>query len=116
MLLDLWGNEADFEAKQLIVGDVHGQVAWQKMVGERFAQFDYEHELALVWHVAGRQSPVTIDPRIEFGAPMVRGIATWVLKGRWNAGESIEDIEEDFKLSGDEIKQGLQFEDIQVAV
>jgi len=116
MLLDLWENEADFEAKQLIVGDVHGQVAWQNMVGERFAQFDYEHELALVWHVAGRQSPVIIDPRIAFGAPMVRGIATWVLKGRWKAGESTEDIEEDFRLNEDEIKQGLQFEGIQVAV
>lgn len=116
MLLDLWKNESEFEAKQLIIGDGNGQVAWQNMVGERFAQFDYEHELALVWHVAGRQSPVIIDPRIAFGAPMVRGIATWVLKGRWKAGESIEDIEEDFRLSEDEIKQGLQFESMQVAV
>jgi uncharacterized protein (DUF433 family) len=116
MLLDLWESERDFETKRLIVGDVHGQVAWQKMVGERFAQFDYEHELALIWHVAGRQSSVTIDPRIAFGAPMVRGIATWVLKGRWNAGESTEDIAEDFSLKENEIKQGLQFEGIKVAV
>ena len=116
MLLDLWESERDFKAKKLILGDADGQVAWQKMVGERFAEFDYEYELALVWHVAGRQSPVIIDPRIAFGAPMVRGIATWVLKGRWKAGESIEDIEEDFRLNEDEIKQGLQFEGIQVAV
>ena len=51
---------------------------------------------------------------IAFGAPMVRGIATWVLKGRWKAGESIEDIKEDFTLGEDEIKQGLQFEDIRI--
>lgn len=115
MLLDLWEKESDFNAKQLVVGDIHDQITWQKMVGERFAQFDYEHGLALVWHVAGRQSPVIINPRIAFGAPMVRGIATWVLKGRWKAGESIEDIKEDFRLNEDEIKQGLQFEGIQVA-
>ncbi len=116
MLLDLWKSEPDFESKQLIIGDADGQVTWQSMVGARFAEFDYEHELALVWHVAGRQSKVIIDPRISFGAPMVRGIATWVLKGRWNAGESIGDIEEDFRLDEDEIKQGLQFEGIQVAI
>ena len=116
MLLDLWRSEPDSGAKQLILGDVYSQVTWQGMVGDRFAEFDYEHALALIWHVAGRQSQVIIDPRIAFGAPMVRGIATWVLKGRWNAGESAEDIEEDFTLNQDEIKQGLQFEGIQVAV
>ncbi len=116
MLLDLWRTEPDSEAKLLILGDVYGQETWQEMVGDRFAEFDYEHELALIWHVAGRQSRVTIDPRIAFGAPMVRGVATWVLKGRWKAGESIEDIEEDFALDKSEIAQGLQFEGIKVAV
>jgi uncharacterized protein (DUF433 family) len=115
MLLDLWRSDPDSEAKRLILGDVYGQETWQDMVGDRFAEFDYEHELALIWHVAGRQSRVTIDPRIAFGAPMVRGIATWVLKGRWKAGESIEDIEEDFQLDKGEIEQGLQFEGIKVA-
>ncbi len=113
MLLDLWQVENDSDIKQLIIGDAHGQVAWQHMVGERFAQFEYEYNLALVWHVRGRQYPVIIDPRIAFGAPMIRGIATWVLKGRWQAGESVEDIKEDFRLEENEIKQGLQFEGIQ---
>ncbi len=116
MLLDLWKSEPDFEGKRLIIGDADGQVTWQDMVGDRFAEFDYQHDLALIWHVAGRQSRVTIDPRIAFGAPMVRGIATWVLKGRWKAGESIEDIEEDFQLDKSGIEQGLQFEGIKVAV
>ena len=115
MLLDLWKVEDDIDIKKLIFADASGQVAWQDMVGERFAEFDYEYGLAIVWHVAGRQSPVIIDPRISFGAPMVRGIATWTLKGRWNAGESVEDIEEDFGLTREEIKHALQFEGVQVA-
>lgn len=116
MLLNLWESENDIDMKKpIILGDVHGQIAWQNMVGDRFAQFEYEHDLALIWHVRGTQSPVVIDPRIAFGAPMVRGIATWVLKGRWKAGEEIEDIKEDFGLGEDEIKHGLQFEGIRVA-
>lgn len=116
MLLNLMEFEDDTQFENLIVGDAHGQMVWKQMVGERFAQFDYEYDLAIIWHVAGRQSPVIIDPRVSFGAPMVRGIATWVLKGRWNAGEIIEDIEGDFGLQQEEIKYGLQFEGIQVAI
>ena len=54
---------------------------------------DYEFGLALVWHAAGRP-PVLIDPRISFGAPMIKGVR--VLKGRHEAGESIGDIRDDF--------------------
>lgn len=114
MLLDLWQIDGEAEMKKLIIGDAHGQIAWQPLVGERFAQFDYEHGWALVWHVAGRESPVVIDPRIAFGAPMIKGIATWVLKGRWEAGECIEDIKEDFGLTDEEIRHGLKFEGIEV--
>ena len=40
-----------------------------------------------------------IDPRISFGAPMIKGVPTWVLKGRHEAGESIGDIRDDFSLT-----------------
>ena len=114
-MLDLRQIDDDASIDGLVVGDAGGQIAWQEMVGERFAQFDYEQGLALVWHVRGRNSRVTIDPRISFGAPTVRGIPTWVLKGRWNAGESIEDIEDDLGLGKEDIRQGLRFEGIQLA-
>ena len=99
----------------LVVGDAHGQIAWQEMIGARFAEFDYEEDLALTWHVRGRDNPVVIDPRVSFGAPTVRGLPTWVLKGRWKAGESISDIEDDFGLEEEEITHGLGFEGIQLA-
>ena len=95
-----------------MVADAHGQTAWQEMVGERFAQFDYESGLALVWHVAGRDSPVVINPRVSFGAPTIRGIPTWALKGRWTAGESIEEMADDFGLDEDDVSMGLNFEGI----
>ena len=60
----------------------------------------------------GRQSPVLIDPRISFGAPMIKGVPTWVLKGRYEAGES----RDDFSLTEKEIQHGLEFEGIHHAV
>ena len=57
-----------------------------------------------------------IDPRISFGAPMIKGVPTWVLKGRHEAGESIGDIRDDFSLTEEEVQQGLEFEGIQVTL
>ncbi|MFH1140798.1 MAG: hypothetical protein V1724_03810, partial [Chloroflexota bacterium] len=86
MLLEFSQFEPDFDPRRVIVADAGGQLGWEQMMAERFAEFDYEYDLAMVWHVAGRSSLVRIDPRIAFGAPIVGGIPTWVLKGRWKAG------------------------------
>lgn len=109
-LLDLRDIEGETEYNKLIVADRAGQEAWQTMVSNRFAEFDYEHGLALVWHVAGRSSPITIDPRIAFGTPTIDGIATWIIKGRVEAKESIPEIKEDFDLTEEQIEYALEFE------
>ncbi|MCH8988185.1 MAG: DUF433 domain-containing protein [Chloroflexi bacterium] len=115
VMLDLRDVDKDQQIGKLIVADRSGQIAWQEMVSERFAQFDYHEGLAVVWWVRGRQMPVTIDPRVAFGAPTVKGIPTWALRGRWRAGESITDIQDDFALAEEDIEHALQFENIQVA-
>ena len=112
-MLDLRDIDEDALIGNLVAADKDGQVAWPEVVADRFTQFDYCNDLALTWHVKGRDNLVVIDPRISFGAPTVKGIPTWVLKGRWDAGESIADIEDDFGLSEEEIRQGLVFEGIQ---
>ena len=114
-MLNLIDVDDDASLDSLVVGDADGQIAWQEMVGARFAQFDYEQEMALIWHVKGRDNSVVIDPRISFGAPTVKGIPTWVLKGRWNAGESVADIKDDFGLAEEEVTHALAFEGIQLA-
>lgn len=117
LLMNLSEAEPDLETQDLIVGDAGGQIGWNVMMEDRLLQFDYDlrYELALKWFVAGQGSPVVIDPRIAYGAPMVKGIPTWVLKGRWDAGESISDIKEDFGLDEEEIAHGLRFEEIDIA-
>jgi len=112
VILDLASVEEDSDLNRLIIASASGQIAWQPEVENRFMEFEYEAGLAVVWHVAGRESPVRIDPRVAFGAPTVRGIPTWALRGRANAGESIEELMRDFGLERHEVVEALTFEGI----
>jgi uncharacterized protein (DUF433 family) len=106
--------DPDPNFEKLVVTDRFGQLAWSNMLEGKFAEFDYEYELALRWHPAGRDSLVIIDPRIAFGAPMVCGLPTWVLKGRWNAHETPNEIRDEFGLSEQAVRDGLAFEGIKL--
>lgn len=81
----------------------------------QFAEFDYAHGIVIRWHLAGRDSQVMIDPRIAFGDPMVSGLSTWVILGRYNAGETIPEIMDDFEMSESAVRDALAFEGIQVS-
>jgi Putative DNA-binding HTH domain len=80
----------------VLQADQGGQLTWENIIG-RLREFEYEHDgIVIRWYVAGRASPIIIDPRIAFGAPTVGGTPTWIIKGRWNAGEPDSEIAEDF--------------------
>lgn len=55
---------------------------------------------------------VVIDPLVSFGRPTVSGsgVLTSILVQRIDAGESIEDLEEDYGLSGEQINAAVLFE------
>lgn len=114
---ELWMDYAQFEAtsgdKTLLNATQGGQLAWSDIIG-RLHEFDYENDggLAIRWHVAGRDESVIIDPRIQFGAPSVEGVATWAFKGRWEAGEELDDIADDFGVSNSDVLAALRFEGI----
>ncbi len=115
ILVDLSQFERD-EDLRLVVADKGGQLAWEELMEDRLLEFDYEDGgIVVTWHPAGRQSLVTVDPRIAFGAPNVSGIPTWVLKGRYNAGESLVDVADDFGLDEVAIRDAWKFEGIDVA-
>ena len=112
ILLDFSQFEHD-EDLRLVVADKGGQLAWEDVMENRLLEFDYEDGgIAVQWHLAGRKSLVVIDPRIAFGAPNVSGIPTWILKGRYHAGETVTDIVEDFHLVDTAIKDAWEFEGI----
>lgn len=101
---------------ELLIGNKGGQMAWKKIIGDRFKEFEYDEEgRATRWHVAGKGSPVMIDPRVRFGAPHVGGVPTWVLKDRWQVGESVKDIADDFDLRSPQVVKALEFEGVDVA-
>lgn len=90
-----------------------GQLVWESFVSPRLQEFEYEDGgIAIRWHVAGGKSPILIDPQMSFGAPTVRGVPTWVITGRWKAGESIADIANDFDLNKLDVRKALQFEGV----
>ena len=93
-----------------------GQMAWAEVIDTKFTEFEYQDDLAVRWHVGGKQSHVLIDPRVSFGAPTVSGIATWAVKGRWEAGESLEDIAEDLGLETSDVTYALKFEGVKAPV
>lgn len=97
------------KAGTLLVANKGGQLAWPEIIGERFDQFEYEKGMALKWHLTPDQR-VVLDPRVSFGSPAVRGVPTWALRGREVAGESIEDIADDFSLKTEDVKSALEFE------
>jgi uncharacterized protein (DUF433 family) len=88
-----------------------GQLAWSEIMG-RLQQFEYDRKLGLAvrWHVAGKQSPVTIDPRVRFGAPSVEGVPTRLVLARWEAGEAADEIADDFDMSERVVRAALEFE------
>jgi uncharacterized protein (DUF433 family) len=101
---------SDIKPGSIAQVDEGGQLEWEIMIG-RLREFDYEKNgIVLQWHVAGRSSPIVIDPRIAFGAPAVKGTPTWIIRGRWNAGESNSDIAEDFGIKEEEVREALKFE------
>ena len=95
---------------KVLVANAGGQYAWKAIIGDKFNEFEYDGLIARRWHVAGKGSPIIIDPRVAFGAPHVRGIPTWVLKNRHDGGESSAEIARDFKLPRKLVKTALKFE------
>jgi uncharacterized protein (DUF433 family) len=102
----------DLKDNTVLQADESGQLAWESVIG-RLREFEYEHPgIVLKWHVGGPSSPIIIDPRISFGAPAVRGTPTWIIRGRYDAGESDSDIADDFGIKRDEVREALKFEGV----
>lgn len=103
----LWIDYAD----ELLEVSGMGQLTWSKIIG-RLHEFEYDEHAGLVnaWHVAGRASHVVIDPRIQFGKPSVRGIATWVIAARAETGQDRASIAKDFGVPKSVIAEALSFE------
>ena len=110
IVMDLIDAEPDADLENLIIADAAGQLGWASMIENRFGQFEYVEQLAIRWHPQGIASPVVIDARVSFGAPTIRGVPTWAIRGRKVAGELPSEIADDFGLNEDEVEAAIAFE------
>ena len=55
---------------------------------------------------------VVINPYVSFGRPILSsvGVPTEIINERFNAGETIEELAEDYGLTVTEIEEGLRYE------
>ena len=102
---------------RLIMTDTAGQTIWHELIMRRLEEFEYDHNLAVIWRPRGRDVPIVMDPRVAFGAPMAEAsrIPTWVFRERFAAGESIGEIADDFGAAEVEIIAALDFEGVAMA-
>lgn len=114
VLMEEMTKELGKTTARLLVANRGGQYVWADVIGHRFSEFDYENEIAVRWNVHGRDTGIVIDPRISFGAPAVRGVPTWAIRGRYKAGEAIEDLAEDFQIAKSDVLKALKFEGVSV--
>lgn len=61
---------------------------------------------------ADEPRPVTIDPKVAFGRPVLSGtgIPTEVVADRFNAGETIDELAEDYGRARGEIEEAIRFQ------
>ncbi|TAK22538.1 MAG: hypothetical protein EPO26_10805 [Chloroflexota bacterium] len=88
----------------------HGALPRIGAIARRAEQFDYEAGVAVKWHPRGRDSAVVVNPRVSFGSPSVQGVSTYVLRGRFLAGEAVEVTADDFDIPLDELTDALALE------
>ena len=106
---DLIGSSG--KDKLIDVGE-NGQLAWKNIVEGLFLEFDYDASRAVRWRPFKRNQNIVIDPNVAFGAPSIHGVPTWALRGRFNAGEQIPSIAQDFVLEAEEVVDALSFEGV----
>lgn len=94
----------EIDSGQLVLTPVAGQFMEQV----HFAEEDPRWALCIL--PQGGDSPVVIDPEYSFGSPTVRGIRTGVIAELADAGESVEEVAEDFSLSPADVKAAVAFE------
>jgi len=60
---------------------------------------------------------IVIDPAVSFGRPVIAGtgVPTSVIIERFRAGDSIPELQEDFRLSLDQVEEAIRCEQIQEA-
>ena len=109
-------DEADLpdELLLLVQGRRPGQYMINSVVNvEYLDRVDFARDgrlEALRLHPAGKASPVVLDPELSSGAATVRGIRAEVLAEQVSAGDSPEDVADEFQISEEDVKAACSYQ------
>lgn len=90
-----------------------GQIAMKETLSEYLQQLEFSPTgLAERWNPRGRDHPVVVDPRFEFGHPTIRGtrIRTEALYRMFRGGEDVETMASAYELDEATISAAIEFE------
>jgi uncharacterized protein (DUF433 family) len=111
VFLDRYGELIDLPAS--------GQLAMRQLFNEHLKRIEWDTSnfpvrlypfLSIV--SASGERPIVINPYIAFGRPVVerKGVSTSAIVERIDAGESVEDVANDYDLGKTEIEQAILYE------
>lgn len=104
---------------KLINLSADGQLAMREVLESHLQRIDHDYHglpvrLYPFTRAAGMNDPkaVVIDPQISFGKPVLTGtgIPTSIVTERYKAGESVDELAEDYGLSRLQIEEALRYE------
>jgi uncharacterized protein (DUF433 family) len=109
------------ELGRLIAASASGQLAMRQVLDAHLQRIDRDAlggaERLYLFTRAGSPAgdpprTVVVDPRVAFGRPVLAGtgIPTSVIAERFKAGESVEELAEDYGRSASEIEEALRCE------
>lgn len=111
LFLERFGELVDLSAS--------GQLAMREVLEAHLRRVEWDENqfpIRLYPYVATVTSdslrPIAIDPAVAFGRPIVarRGITTAILVERYDAGESLSEVAEDYDLTETEVRQAIVYE------
>ena len=85
---------------RLLSLDPGGQWMLPGVVADEIGKFEFLEHLAARWYPLGAEVPLVVDPRMSAGQPTIpgRGVTAATVFKRWESGQSINFIADDFEL------------------
>jgi uncharacterized protein (DUF433 family) len=84
-----------------------GLVTFELMHNLVFSKVD---QFAELWYPRGRETPIVINPYVAAGRPTIDGTGVTIatVMARWNAGEKIGELAEDYDIPREKLEHVLQ--------
>jgi uncharacterized protein (DUF433 family) len=110
-LLSQAQEESGLAAEFCLVATVRGQYVLTSAADSFVRRVTWQEDTATEWRPHDDpRSPVRISPDVRFGRPAVHGISTEALWEHEQAGESVEEISEEFGVTRDAVRWALAYE------